>query len=48
MSPRSSSAPRRPKGPPAAPDVYIGLLSVAVAALGAGCLLLWLELKFYG
>ena len=46
MSKRSSS-PRKPKGPPVAPDVYVSLLFVAVAALCTGCALLALELNVY-
>lgn len=46
MSPRSSSA-KKPKGPPAAPDIYVSLLFVAVAALCTGCALLALELNVY-
>ena len=46
MSPRSSS-PRRPKGPPPAPDVYVSLLFVAVASLVVGISLLALELNVY-
>jgi hypothetical protein len=46
MSPRSSSS-RKPKGPAAAPDVYVGLLFVAVAALCVGCALLAMELNAY-
>jgi hypothetical protein len=46
MSPRSSS-PRKPKGPPPAPDVYVGLLFVAVACLCVGCILLYLEANAY-
>jgi hypothetical protein len=46
MSPRSSS-PRKSKGPPPAPDVYVGLLFVAVASLVVGCILLALELNAY-
>lgn len=45
MSPRSSSA--KPKGPAPAPDVFVGLLFVAVAALAVGCVLLAMELKVY-
>jgi hypothetical protein len=47
MSPRSSNA-KKAKGPPAAPDIYVGLLFVAVAALCVGCTLLALELNAYG
>ena len=47
MSPRSSSPRKAAKGPPAAPDVYVGLLFVAVAALCIGCILLYLELDAY-
>lgn len=46
MSPRSSSS-RKPKGPPAAPDVYVALLFVAVASLLVGCALLYMELGAY-
>lgn len=44
---RRSSSPRKPKGPPPAPDVYVALLFVAVAALCVGCTLLGLELNTY-
>lgn len=44
MSKRSSS---KPKGPAPAPDVYVGLLFVAVAALAFGCALLAMELGAY-
>jgi hypothetical protein len=47
MSPRSSS-PKKPKGPPPDPDIYVGLLFVAVAALTCGCIMLALELNSYG
>jgi hypothetical protein len=46
MSPRSSS-PRRPKGPPPAPDIYVSLLFVSVASLIVGISLLALELNVY-
>jgi len=46
MSPRSSS-PKKPKGPPPAPDVYVSLLFVAVASLCVGITLLVLELNKY-
>lgn len=46
MSPRSSS-PRKAKGPPPAPDVYVALLFVSVAALIVGCTLLILEMGLY-
>jgi hypothetical protein len=46
MSPRSSS-PRKVKGPPAAPDIYVALLFVSVAALIVGCTLLMLEMNVY-
>ncbi|MCY2967495.1 MAG: hypothetical protein NT069_28335 [Planctomycetota bacterium] len=46
MSPRSSS-PRKVKGPPPAPDVYVGLLFVSVAALIVGVTLLILEMGIY-
>ena len=46
MSPRSSKKP--PKGPAPTPDVYVGLLVVAVAALTWGCIMLALELDAYG
>lgn len=37
---------RQPSSPPQ-PDVYVGLLFVAVAALMAGCIFLALELNEY-
>lgn len=46
MSPRSSS-PRKAKGAPASPDVYVSLLFVSVAALIVGCTLLILEMGAY-
>lgn len=46
MSPRSSSS-RKPKGPAAAPDVYVALLFVAVASLIVGISLLAMELNVY-
>lgn len=46
MSPRSSS-PRQAKAPPAAPDIYVALLFVSVAALITGISLLILELNLY-
>ena len=46
MSPRASS-PRKLKGPPPAPDVYVALLYVAVASLIIGISLLALELNVY-
>jgi len=49
MSPRSSSpSPRKVKGPPPAPDVYVALMFVSVAALIVGCTLLMLEMDKYG
>lgn len=47
MSPRNSKS-KAAKGPPPPPDVYVGLLFVAVAALTCGCVLLALELNTYG
>ena len=46
MSPRSSS-PRKVKGPPPSPDVYVALLFVAVASLVVGISLLAMELGAY-
>lgn len=46
MSPRSSS-PRRSKGPPPDPDVYVALLLVATLSLIVGCALFWSELSYY-
>jgi len=46
MSPRSSS-PKKPAGPAPAPDIYVGLLFAAVAALTTGCVFLALELQSY-
>ena len=46
MSPRSSS-PRKVKGPPASPDIYVALLFVSVAALIVGVTLLILEMNVY-
>jgi hypothetical protein len=46
MSPRASNS-RKPKGPPAAADVYVGLLAVATSSLLVGIILLWLELNAY-
>jgi hypothetical protein len=49
MSPRSSEKkPKTSSGASPAPDVYVGLLFVAVAALVAGCIFLALELEKYG
>ena len=45
MSPRSSDP--KPAGS-SAPDIYVGLLFVAVSALIAGCIFLALELSQYG
>ena len=45
MSPRNSS--KKPKGPPAAPDVYVALLFVAVASLVVGICLMYGELSVY-
>ena len=36
------------KGPPPAPDIYVGLLLVALAAITFGCVMLALELNNYG
>lgn len=36
------------RGDDAAPDVYVGLLFVAVAALLTGCIFLAMELNSYG
>ena len=48
MSPRAStSGKKKVKGPPPAPDVYVGLLFVSVAALTAGIIMLWIELGAY-
>jgi hypothetical protein len=46
MSPRSTK-PRKPQGPPAAPDIYVGMLFVAVASLCVGLVLLYLQLDAY-
>jgi hypothetical protein len=46
MSPASSDP--TPKGPAPQPDIYVGLLFVAVAALITGCIFLALELNKYG
>lgn len=46
MSPRSSSQ-TKPKAAPA-PDIYVGLLFVSVAALIGGITFLVLELNKYG
>lgn len=46
MSPRNFSG-RKPKGPPPAPDVYVGLLFVSTAALVIGLVLLALEMNVY-
>ncbi len=43
MSPRVSE----PETPKPAPDVYVALLFIAVAALTAGCVFLVLELNRY-
>ncbi len=49
MSAQSSKKTKKAStGEPAAPDVYVGLLFVAAAALAAGCAFLALELKKYG
>jgi hypothetical protein len=49
MSSRSSSPNPKPSAPsaPSTPDVYVGLLSVAVAALIGGIIFLILELNKY-
>ncbi|QDT30873.1 MULTISPECIES: hypothetical protein [Thalassoglobus] len=36
------------RGEDAAPDIYVGLLFVAVASLITGCIFLALELQSYG
>ena len=46
MPPRSSK-PQTPGGGSPAPDIYVGLLFVAVAALVAGCVFLAMELGKY-
>lgn len=46
MSPRSSDP--RSRSSSADPDIYVGLLFVAVAALISGCIFLALELNGYG
>lgn len=43
MSPRGSDS----NAPKPAPDVYVALLFVAIAALTAGCVFLVLELNKY-
>ncbi len=49
MSPRDSEKKSKPaSGASPAPDVYVGLLFVAVAALIAGCIFLAMELNEYG
>ena len=45
MSPRGS---KKSSGPAPAPDIYVGLLFVAVAALTLGCVMLAMELNTYG
>jgi len=45
MSPQGSE--KKSKSSPA-PDVYVGLLFVAVAALITGCIFLYFELEKYG
>ena len=47
MSPRSSSRRDGPKAGAATPNVYVGLLVVAVAALAGGITFLVLELNKY-
>ena len=47
MSLQSSERPT-PSGPAPEPDIYVGLLFVAVAALIVGCIFLALELNKYG
>ena len=47
MPPRSSK-PQSPGGGSPAPDIYVGLLFVAVSALIAGCIFLAYELDKYG
>jgi len=47
MSPPSSKAAKKAAGPAPSPDVYVGLLFVAVAALSFGCALLAMELDKY-
>jgi len=46
MSKRSSK-PAKAKGPAPAPDIFVGLLFVAVAALITGCIFLAMELNAY-
>jgi len=51
MSPRDSKKKKKPKkkgGPSPAPDVYVGLLFVSLAALTTGIIFLVLELGEYG
>ena len=48
MSPRDSEKKTKSSGASPAPDVYVGLLFVAVAALITGCIFLALELEKYG
>ena len=47
MSPRNSSSSKKPKGPAAAPDVYVALLFVAVSSLVIGICLMYSELAVY-
>ncbi len=56
MSPRSSSPKTKAKpkakkakakGPVGDPDIYVGLLFVAVGSLALGCVFLLLELNAY-
>jgi hypothetical protein len=44
---RRSSNPRRGTGPSPDPDIYVGLLFVAVASLLTGCIFLVMELGRY-
>ncbi len=49
MSPRDSEKKlKSSSGASPAPDVYVGLLSIAVAALIIGCIFLVWELDKYG
>ena len=47
MSPRNYSSSKKAKSPPAAPDVYVALLFVAVASLVIGICLMYGELAVY-
>ena len=49
MSPRNSEKKSKSSsGASPAPDIYVGLLFVAVAALITGCIFLAMELEKYG